>query len=1007
MAIFKELLIVKNQFKANIYVICKKRKINKIHLLFYKLFLLLLKYFLVELMIAMNVRNINNFYSEINLVIKGNGNQSLLSSRFDKEPYEVLVNGVSKRNLCKNTCILEEDTNNISLIFDMEIDFCDFMFFKCRNIIYMDLSNFNASKVKSMNYMLAGCTNLELINFGNIDTSSVENMSSLFYYCSELKLIDLSNFNTSKVKTMEWMFGYCIKLETINFGNIDTSSLENMEALFYFCSNLTSIDLSNFNTSKVKTMEWMFGYSMNLELINFGNIDTSSVENMGALFYNCSKLKLIDLSNFNTSKVKTMEWMFGYCINLDNIYFGNIDTSSVENINLLFYNCSKLKSIDLSNFNTSKVKTMECMFGYCKNLENIYFGNIDTSSVENMKALFYNCSNLISINLLNFNTSKVKTMELMFAYCSNLKYLDLSNFDFLNVNNMNAIFYSCNSLIFLNLISFHKSDLISYLKIFRYLPLNSISCINDEYTQNYLSEINRVSNCSDECFKKNIKIDIINNTCIESCIINGYHYELNNICYTKCPDNSYLKYCDREDCINKDVKECFDITPEGYYLDINSETYKKCYNNCKFCYGEGNKKINNCKKCIDNFIFINEILYKTNCFPRCNNYYYFDEYNEYQCTEICQGKYNKLIKEKNKCIDECKNDDTYKHEYNNTCYTYDKKLQIIKSENSDIMIKETIFSYTQELLILNNTKNDIDLDIQDKVQKKIKDLVKYELDIITVNDGNDITINIGSVNYTITTTNNQKNNDNHNVSTINLGECEKELKEKYNISKNDSLYILKVDLIIEKIHRVEYEVYYPFLANNLTQLNLSVCKDIKIDILIPFEIPNGQIDKYNKSSELYNSICITSTSEDGADEPYKDRQNNYKKNNSLKVCEEDCEFNDYDINNQRALCSCFTKIKLPTISEIKINEEKMFYNFKNIKNIANFKLLECVFLFLNKKNIFKNSSNYMMILLSTLSVISLFSFICYNSIKIKNNINQFSKNIISRRKHTTLTNIKL
>ena len=78
----------------------------------------------------MDVRNINNFYSEINLVIKGNGNQSLLSSRFDKEPYEVLVNGVSKRNLCKNTCILEEDTNNISLIFDMEIDFCDFMFFK-------------------------------------------------------------------------------------------------------------------------------------------------------------------------------------------------------------------------------------------------------------------------------------------------------------------------------------------------------------------------------------------------------------------------------------------------------------------------------------------------------------------------------------------------------------------------------------------------------------------------------------------------------------------------------------------------------------------------------------------------------------------------------------------------------------------------------------------------------------------------------------------------------------
>ena len=103
-----------------------------------------------------------------------------------------------------------------------------------------------------------------------------------------------------------------------------------------------------------------------------------------------------------------------------------------------------------------------------------------------------------------------------------------------------------------------------------------------------------------------------------------------------------------------------------------------------------------------------------------------------------------------------------------------------------------------------------------------------------------------------------------------------------------------MDLIIEQIYIVEYEVYYPFLSNNATILNLSICKDMKIDILIPFEIPKGQIDKYNKSSGLYNSICVTSTSEDGADEPYKDRQNNYKMNNSLKVCEEDCDFNDYD-----------------------------------------------------------------------------------------------------------------
>ena len=257
----------------------------------------------------------------------------------------------------------------------------------------------------------------------------------------------------------------------------------------------------------------------------------------------------------------------------------------------------------------------------------------------------------------------------------------------------------------------------------------------------------------------------------------------------------------------------------------------------------------------------------------------------------------------------------------------------------------------------------------------------------------------------MTSTTNQKTNKNNDVSTIDLGECENKLKDIYNISFNDSLYIFKVDLKIEHIHKVEYEVYYPFLPNNLTLLNLSDCKNMRVDISIPFEIPKGQLDKYNKSSALYNSICITSTSEDGTDEPYKDRQNNYKNNNSLKVCEEDCDFNEYDIKNKKALCSCSAKIKLPAISEIKIDEKRMYSNFKNIKNIANFKMLECIYLLFDKTNIFKNSSNYMMIILMTLSIVSLFDFICHNYLKIKNNINEFSMNVVSIQKQNEINNI--
>ena len=34
----------------------------------------------------------------------------------------------------------------------------------------------------------------------------------------------------------------------------------------------------------------------------------------------------------------------------------------------------------------------------------------------------------------------------------------------------------------------------------------------------------------------------------------------------------------------------------------------------------------------------------------------------------CPEEYNKLIPNKSKCIDKCKNDNTYKYEFNNTCY---------------------------------------------------------------------------------------------------------------------------------------------------------------------------------------------------------------------------------------------------------------------------------------------------------------------------------------------------
>ena len=530
-------------------------------------------------------------------------------------------------------------------------------------------------------------------------------------------------------------------------------------------------------------------------------------------------------------------------------------------------------------------------------------------------------------------------------------------------------------------------------------------CIEDSSAKNYLLGNDLTSVCDDSCFSENIKIDIINNICIDSCIDYGYQYEYNNICYHSCPNGSFEIFCEGNEC-DEDTKICFEKIPQSYYLDNNINKIKKCFKSCENCFGKGNETNNNCNKCISSYEFYISPINIKNCYPKCKYYYYFDKLNNYHCSESvkCPDDYRKLILNKKKCIDDCKNDDTYKFEKNNICYKenpydtiqittnfiydWNKKTELIKEYNHNLS-DFTIKIYTENILNSINNEIFVNNSIQEQILENIQELFHTGFNRTNIDKGNDLIIINSKVSYTITTTSNQKNNENNNVSTINLGECENKLKHNYNISKTDSLYILKVDALIDNILKVEYEVYYPFTINNFTKLNLSICKNIKIEISIPIIIPGDEMDKYNKSSGLYNDICYILTSENGTDKTLKDRQNEYK-NNNISVCEEDCDFIDYDFNNSKAICSCFTKVRLPLISEIKVDKEKLFSNFKDIKNILNFKLLRCRYLLFDLHNIFKNSANYLIMILFMFSIIALFSFICYNYSKIKTIIIEIS-----------------
>ena len=120
----------------------------------------------------------------------------------------------------------------------------------------------NISSINSLSYMFSQLTEIVSIYFSHkFDTKNITNMDYMFHYCSAISL-DFSNFNTSKVKSMNGMFA---GFRTINFKNFDTPRVTNMDEMFSFCSSLTSLDFSNFNTSSAITMNCMFQYLSELK----------------------------------------------------------------------------------------------------------------------------------------------------------------------------------------------------------------------------------------------------------------------------------------------------------------------------------------------------------------------------------------------------------------------------------------------------------------------------------------------------------------------------------------------------------------------------------------------------------------------------------------------------------------------------------------------------------------------------------------------------------------------
>ena len=679
---------------------------------------------------------------------------------------------------------------------------------------------------------------------------------------------------------------------------------------------------------------------------------------------------------------KTYKYTFDQENNTVELFWDeNIDSTAN-----MFKECPSITEINLSNFDSSKVKSLDYMFEGCSSLTSIALSNINTKSVERMTFMFSRCTSLTSLDLSHFDTSSVTTMDSMFSHCSSLSSLDLSKFDSSSLSSMDSIFLDCTNLEYVNLEKFNVNKLKQAM--FENVPNNLAICIQGNIdnlfssTSNYLYNSSYSSSTNQKCFvndcsnnwktKQNKIINNNNNQCIDSCDkTSEYKYEYNGKCIKACPKgtlsgNNKCK-CELDKCLlcppvalkNKLCTQCntgyypkendasnlgeyIDCYKnlEGYYLDNN--LYKKCYETCKTCDSQGNSENHNCISCNENFPFIIEKNNKFNCLSNCS-YYYYKKENNYYCTKElnCTVDYPKLKHNSRECTDLIDVED------------------IIKA----IAPPEKGESKLQQMNYYNNILQNIDTSF-----------TSPNYDISNIQNGKDEIIITEQMTITFTTTENQKNNLYNNMTSIDLGECETLLRNFYHLSINETLYIKKLDIVQEetKALKVEYDVYCKLNGKNLEKLNLTICGETKISLLIPFNI-NKDLDKFNTSSGYYNDICYTTTSDDGTDISLKDRKSDYA-NNDLVVCQEGCIFTEYDFERKVAKCKCDAKESPSSIADMKIDKAKLLENFKDIKNIVNFEFLKCYKILFTKEGILNNYGCYIIFIIFLFHILSIFIF---------------------------------
>ena len=380
---------------------------------------------------------------------------------------------------------------------------------------------------------------------------------------------------------------------------------------------------------------------------------------------------------------------------------------------------------------------------------------------------------------------------------------------------------------------------------------------------------------------------------------------------------------------------------DRFYLDKGEEVFKPCYESCRKCDRGGDGINHNCLSCDVDLIErpgVNASL--KNCVGNCSFSYYETEYGQYKCVEIpvCPIEANKYIKEKNKCIDDCKKDDTYRYLYNGICikicpnHTFESNFLCIERNY-------LICTLSEREIFLNNFKEESGMS---SIIKSYIDEFSYTKKHISLLWNKDYKLII----YRDTNCINELLN-------INSPECYEKVKTIYNI---------KEDLIMVYLEKENGELgtslYDPSSGKKLN--SEKICEED--NIVIEKDISNLLNDKnvrdlleqginlFDENDPFFNDICFHFESPTKRDMTIKDRILIYNPNISL--CNPGCEYKGLDLatNTSKCLCRFNDIINMDLLKDNILYEEniKELIEIYDNSNLEVFRCFKFTFKYFNK-----------------------------------------------------------